>query len=67
MWGKRLRTIIGFGAIGNKTKWYFHTNALIREFVANMNIERKKHIEKMTVLVLILIVLLMVSYQFKIM
>ena len=53
--------------IGNKTKWYFHTNALIREFVANMNIEKKRHIEKLLVLILIFTALLLVSYQFKIM
>ena len=53
--------------IGNKTKWYFHTNALIREFVANMNIERKRHIEKLVILILFLIILLILSYQFKIM
>ena len=53
--------------IGNKTKWYFHTNALIREFVANMNIEKKRHIEKLVILILFLIILLILSYQFKIM
>ena len=30
--------------IGSKTKWYFYTNALIREFVANLIQERKSHI-----------------------
>ncbi len=30
--------------IGSKTKWYFYTNALIREFVANLVQERYKHI-----------------------
>lgn len=30
--------------IGSKTKWYFYTNALIREFTANLVQERKKHI-----------------------
>ncbi len=30
--------------IGSKTKWYFYTNALIREFIANIVQERKSHI-----------------------
>ena len=30
--------------MGSKTKWYFYTNALIREFIANLVQERKKHI-----------------------
>ena len=30
--------------IGSKTKWYFYTNALIREFIANLVQERKSHI-----------------------
>lgn len=30
--------------IGSKTKWYFYTNALIREFIANLVQERNSHI-----------------------
>ena len=30
--------------MGSKTKWYFYTNALIREFIANLVQERNKHI-----------------------
>lgn len=30
--------------IGSKTKWYFYTNALIREFIANLVQEKRKHI-----------------------
>ena len=30
--------------IGSKTKWYFYTNALIREFIANLVQERKSHL-----------------------
>ena len=30
--------------MGSKTKWYFYTNALIREFIANLVQERKKHL-----------------------
>ena len=32
--------------IGSTTKWYFYTNALIREFIANLFLERKSHIIK---------------------
>ena len=30
--------------MGSKTKWYFYTNALIREFIANLVHEKKSHI-----------------------
>ena len=30
--------------MGSKTKWYFYTNALIREFIANLVQERKSHL-----------------------
>lgn len=30
--------------IGSKTKWYFYTNALIREFIANLVQEKRSHI-----------------------
>lgn len=30
--------------IGSKTKWYFYTNALIREFVANINSQKRQHV-----------------------
>lgn len=30
--------------MGSKTKWYFYSNALIREFIANLAQERKSHL-----------------------
>ena len=30
--------------IGSKTKWYFYSNALIREFIANLVEERRSHL-----------------------
>ena len=30
--------------MGSKTKWYFYSNALIREFMANLSYEKKHHI-----------------------
>ena len=45
--------------MGAKTKWYFYSNALIREFIANLVEERKKHI---TLLVMINIMLFILTY-----
>ena len=45
--------------IGSKTKWYFYTNALIREFIATLFQEKKKHI---ALLILINISLLVLIY-----
>ena len=45
--------------IGIKTKWYFYTNALIREFIATLFQEKKKHI---ALLILINISLLVLIY-----
>ena len=52
--------------VGSKTKWYFYTNALIREFIANMLIERSKHIEKLIAMVLLIAALLIISYRLQI-
>ncbi len=46
--------------MGSKTKWYFYSNALIREFIANIVQEKRKHIAllfliNMTLLLLIAI------------
>lgn len=35
---------IDIEGMGSVTKWYFYTNALIREFIANLVQERKSHI-----------------------
>lgn len=45
--------------MGSATKWYFYTNALIREFIANLYKERKKHI---VILILINISLFLLTY-----
>ena len=45
--------------MGNTTKWYFYTNALIREFIANLYKERKKHI---VILILMNISLFLLTY-----
>ena len=45
--------------MGSTTKWYFYTNALIREFIANLYKERKKHI---VILILMNISLFLLTY-----
>ena len=47
--------------IGSKTKWYFYTNALIREFVANLVQERKSHIALLFMINLSLMVLIAIG------
>lgn len=48
--------------IGSKTKWYFYINALIREFIADLNIQRKKHILNITLIIFAVLVLILFSY-----
>ena len=47
--------------IGSKTKWYFYTNALIREFIANLIQERKKHIALLIIINISLIILISIG------
>lgn len=47
--------------IGSKTKWYFYSNALIREFVANIVEERKKHLIILAVINMILLSLIVIG------
>ena len=53
--------------VGAKTKWYFYINALIREFIANLSIERKKHIKNIVIIIISIIALLALSYNYNIM
>ena len=50
--------------MGSRTKWYFYVNALIREFLANMNIERKKHLANITGIFIVLAILMQISFVF---
>ena len=47
--------------IGSKTKWYFYTNALIREFIANLVQERKKHIALIILINISLLILIAIG------
>ncbi len=53
---------------GSKTKWYFYTNALIREFIANIVSERKKHIALLLIINFLILVLIAIGryYEFLI-
>lgn len=51
--------------IGSKTKWYFYSNALIREFIANLVQERKSHITLLVLINLFLIILIMIGYHYN--
>ena len=58
------RNIEGIGA---KSPWYFYYNALIREFIANLNAERKMHIFNVSLINAIMIAVIVFSYFFDIM
>ena len=51
--------------MGSKTKWYFYTNALIREFVANIVQERKKHIILIILINISLLVLIFIGKYYN--
>ena len=48
--------------IGSKTKWYFHTNALIREFIADIVKDCKKHILMLVLIYLSAMILVIFGY-----
>ena len=51
--------------MGSATKWYFYTNALIREFVANLVQEKKKHIALILMMNISAIVLISIGYFYQ--
>lgn len=51
--------------IGSKTKWYFYSNALIREFVANIVEERKSHIIILIIINIILLTLIIIGRYYN--
>ena len=51
--------------IGSKTKWYFYSNAVIREFVANLSIQRKQHISLLVLMNIFLLILVSIGYYYK--
>ena len=53
--------------IGARSPWYYFNNCLIREFVANLNSERKMHILNLLVLNAASVLLILVCYFFDLM
>ena len=51
--------------IGSKTKWYFYANAIIREFVANLYYEKKRHIALILFINIIIFILVFTGYKFN--
>ena len=51
--------------MGSKTKWYFYTNALIRESIANLFNQRKQHFALITSINITLFVLVIIGYKYK--
>ena len=51
--------------IGAKSPWYFYYNALIREFIANLNAERKMHISIVGAMIGCILGVLMITYFFN--
>jgi len=51
--------------MGSPTKWYFYTNALIREFIANLFQERRKHLALLLLINISIIVLVLIGYYYK--
>jgi len=51
--------------MGSKTKWYFYTNALIREFIANLVQEKKSHIALILMINISLIVLIFIGRYYN--
>ena len=51
--------------MGSKTKWYFYSNALIREFIANLVKERKKHISLILIINICACILIFIGYYYQ--
>ena len=51
--------------MGSKTKWYFYTNALIREFIANIVSQRKQHFALVTSINIVLFILVAIGYKYN--
>ncbi len=53
--------------VGARTKWYFYLNAQIREFVANMKAQQKRHFMNVLFIILLIAFLFTISFRFNIM
>ena len=48
--------------VGAKSPWYYHTSALIREFIANINSEKRFHLRNIIVIITSLSALIAIGY-----
>lgn len=48
--------------IGSKSPWYYHSSALIREFIANINSEKRFHLRNIIVIITSLSTLIAIGY-----
>ena len=48
--------------MGSKTKWYFYTNAVIREFIANLVVQKKQHLLFISLMNSVLFALILFGY-----
>ena len=65
-----LATKLGFKnieSVAAKSPWCYYANSLLREFVANLNIERKMHVFNLVAIIILGLALLAISYGFNIM
>ncbi len=53
--------------MGSPTKWYFYTNALIREFIANLMNQKKEHFILVTFINVVLFILVIIGYKYNLM
>ena len=53
--------------MGSTTKWYFYSNALIREFIANLLSQRRLHFVLISSVNIILFILVLIGYNFNLM
>ena len=51
--------------MGSKTKWYFYTNALKREFIANLFTQRKQHFILITSINIVIFTLVFIGYHYS--
>ena len=51
--------------MGSNTKWYFYTNALIREFIANLVQEKYKHISLLVITNMFTIGFVLIGYYYS--
>jgi uncharacterized SAM-binding protein YcdF (DUF218 family) len=56
---------IDIEGMGSKTKWYYYTNAIIREFIANILSEKWKHVSLLVLMNISIIMLILIGYFYK--